>query len=207
MPGVGYVSLSLQLHHASAGELRGQKAALEHLALVAVAMHHKDRTPDLAADRLHLLPRARDRIVLIHHHHVSAAVEPISDCILDLLGRMRLRKHLGEEEVEKVAVVAAHVVLVELEPALVAFEDVLVDRDRPHPVWMSGREMRNARCDRDDAENPLVMRSSQLDRREDAVGADADKDRGSGRGHVHHRDAVGGVALVAPQRGRVWKVG
>src|SRR5438105_12385533 len=66
MPGVGYVSLSLQLHHASAGELRGQKAALEHLALVAVAMHHKDRTPDLAADRLHLLPRARDRIVLIH---------------------------------------------------------------------------------------------------------------------------------------------
>ena len=37
MPGVGYVSLSLQLHHASAGELRGQKAALEHLALVAVA--------------------------------------------------------------------------------------------------------------------------------------------------------------------------
>ena len=120
---------------------------------------------------------------------------------------MWLRKHLAEKELEKVAVVAAHVVLVELEPALIAVEDLFVDRGRLHPVWVSRREMRNTRCDGDDAENPLGVRGGQLDRREDAVGADADQDRGPGRGHVHHRKAVRGVKPVAPQSGGVWKVG
>ena len=120
---------------------------------------------------------------------------------------MWLRKHLAEKELEKVAVVAAHVVLVELEPALIALEDLFIHRERLYPVWVSRREMRNTWCDGDDAENPLGVRGGQLDRREDAVGADADQDRDPGRGHVHHRDAVRGVKPVAPQSGGVWKVG
>ncbi len=80
-------------------------------------------------------------------------VERPGDAVLDLLGRVRLREDLAEEELEEAAVVAQPVVPVVLRPALVGVE-LLVEGAAPARVGSGGAMNGTVRADQHRAERP-----------------------------------------------------
>ena len=89
-----------------AGELGEREAALERLAVVAVALDDEHRAAHATAERLDLLLRRGDRLGSSIRSASTGAVEAVGDGVLDLLRRVRLREHLAEEELEEPALVA-----------------------------------------------------------------------------------------------------
>ena len=118
MARVGNVPDAGELNELGPRELGERAAALVRLAVVAIAVDDEHGAAHLPADLLDLLPRRGDRFGVVHEQCLDRAVEPVGDCVLDVLGRVGLREHLAEEELEEAPMVAAHVVAVVLLPAL-----------------------------------------------------------------------------------------
>jgi hypothetical protein len=111
------------------------------------------------------------------------------DAVLDLLGRVRLREHLREEELEEPEVIALPVVTVVLRPPLVAVELVLEPRD-DGPLGTAGRE-RDRRADVDGGQHALrVIRGEQ--RRPQRAAGERDERRALRPRGVHDGERVGG---------------
>ena len=106
-----------ELDALSAGELGDQAPALGGLAVVAVALDDEHRAAHAPAQRFGLLLRRTHEVGGLHQQRLERAVEPVGDGVLDLLGRVWLREHLAEEELEEVPVMGAHVMAVLLLPA------------------------------------------------------------------------------------------
>ncbi len=125
------------------------------------------------------------------------------DAVLDLLGRVRLVEHLGEEELGEVAVVLQPVVAVVLGPAVGRVDFGIEGVDRA--LHVPGRERRR-RSDGDEPVDALGVVGGELDtpRR---TARQRDEDRPVGAGRVEHgTDVVGelevGVRLTPDGRRR-----
>jgi hypothetical protein len=107
-----------------AGQLGDGDGALARLAPVELAVDDEHWAVNAAAQRAGLLlARKRQRRLLVREHErLGASVQAPLDTVLDLLCRVRLRKLLGEEELEEAAIVPTPVVDVALSPALVGVE-------------------------------------------------------------------------------------
>ncbi len=191
----------LRAHQLGEGE-----AALERLAVVAVALDDEHRAAHAAAGLLDLLP-ARGGRLLVDHQELDRTVEPVRDGVLDLLGRVRLREHLAEEELEEATMVGADVVAVLLLPPVgcrALFVEGLPRGDAPR---VARDEQREPRSERHEAEHALRVRGGDLDRGPHAVAADAGEHGRLGRRGVHHFQAVGRVPAGQPSPRRVRRVG
>jgi hypothetical protein len=106
------------------GQLGHGDGALARLAPIQLAMDDQHRAANPAAQRAGLLlPRKRQRCLLVREHQrLGTSVQDPPDTVLDLLGRVRLQKLLGEKELEEAAIVPTPVVDVAFRPALVGVQ-------------------------------------------------------------------------------------
>jgi hypothetical protein len=188
-----------QLDVLGAGERGDRPPPLGGLAVVAVPLDHEHRAAHAPAQRLGLLPRRADRLRVVHQQRVDVAVEPVGDGVLDLLGRVRLGEHLAEEELEELPVVRADEGAVLLLPARRRVELLVPARLRGGAPRMRWRQRRDARRDRDDAEDALRVLGRDLERGLDAVAADPAEHGRRGRRRVQHRQAVRRPPAVEPR--------
>jgi hypothetical protein len=170
------VARTLESDQPPTGRLSEDLRSFEELAVVLRAVHRQHGAANLAAELDDLLFAVRDQ-VLVGQHRLDAPVEAVRNRVLHLFGRVRLRKHFAEEELEKVGVVRPDVVLVELEPPFVAVENLVEHRQGFGSIRMSGRRMRQPGGD--------------------AVAADPDEVRRPGLRAVHR-----GQAILHPRRRR-----
>ena len=115
-------------------------------------------------------------------------VEAPGDAILDLLRRVRLGEDLGEEELEKAAIVAEPVVPVVLRPALVFVE--LVVEPEGFALRRRRREERHRRTDQEDAVDALRMTGGEKQRAQ-AAHRHARHARGLDARRIEDGDRVG----------------
>ena len=101
--------------------------------------------------------RGGDRLAVVHRQVRRRPVEPVGHGVLDLLGRVRLREHLAEEELEEPAVVGEDRVPVLPLPAVRGFADLVEGRPglgaprmrRASAAARPGRSRRSRARDRD----------------------------------------------------------
>jgi hypothetical protein len=119
---------ALERDEPPAGQLGDGDGALARLAPVELAVDDEHRAANAAAQRARLLlARKRQRRLHIREHErLGASVQAPLDTVLDVLRRVRLRNLLGEEELEKAAIVPTPVVDVPPGPALVRVERLAV---------------------------------------------------------------------------------
>jgi len=194
MPGTRDVASADDANMLGVCELGEREPGVEVLAVVAVALDHDHRAADAATELCDLVAGLGDRLARRHQQHLDRPVESIRDRVLDLLRRVRLRKHVRVEELEETAIVAPERVGADAVPGVVP----------PRIVW---REMRHAGRERNDREDAIRMQRGDLHGGPDAVDTDADKNRGPRSRRVHHVEAVIAPPAVEPRSIRIGGVG
>jgi hypothetical protein len=135
-----------------------------------------------------LLAGRRERRVHEEQVRRGRGFQGPADTVLALLGRVRLGKHLAEEELEVPWPVAQHVVPVDLGPALLGGENLVEVITGPFG-GRRGKE-RSPGPDRGHAETPFRVPGGGH-QGGPAAGADPGQDRSVGADGVHDRDGVG----------------
>src|SRR3954471_23620628 len=136
---------------------------------------------------------------IVRSRTAGPPARPPPDASLPLLLRVALGEHLGEEEVEVAAVVAAPGRAGVARPALVAAR-VLVEARHAAAGRVLGREAWHRGRDRDDTRDaPGVQRGEQ--QRGRAADGEAHDDRALGAGGVEHREGVADLGEHAVARG------
>ena len=174
------------------------------LDMIVLAVDQQDRTADLAIHRLADVERRRDRPRL-HRlgQHLAGGVGRPGEAVLDLLGRMRLGEDVAHEVLGEVGIVGQPMRAVELFPtfeALALGEEMLGAH-----VGILGPDGRHG-AGQDGGLHPFGMVRGQDGGEQAAIGQ-ADEDRLSGIGGVHHGQRVGHVVLQRVGRHLVRPVG
>ena len=160
---------------------------------VVAAVDHEDRTVDPGEERAHALLVREPRCQLSRDQRLGVGLETPTNGVLALLGRVRLREALREEELEEVLVVLDPVVTVPLPPVGVVLARLV---ELAHRLQPRGRRWQRER--RGDEHHPVdpprVFRREQ--QRPFRAPRQRYEDRALGRGCVHHRDRVRGELLL-----------
>src|SRR5438270_13161046 len=100
-------------------------------------MDHEDRAPNPVGELAHARLVRKSRRDLARDQCLGVSLEPPTDRVLALLGRVWLGEDLREEELQEILVVSEPVVAVPLTPVLVgvAFLDEFTLRARARSGW------------------------------------------------------------------------
>ncbi len=113
------MAAALDLHQLGAGHLGHAAGARDGLNAIVGAVNDEHRAADAAIHLLADVERRRDgaRRRGVHQRRAVGLGRPF-DAVLELLARVRLGKHVLEEEAREIGVVAQPVLAVVLVPAL-----------------------------------------------------------------------------------------
>ena len=191
-----------------AGQLGEREAALERLAVVAVALDDEHGTAHARADRLDLLAVRGDRFGVVHHQELAPdrrarrRRRPRSASSNAARGTSRRRRTRGSRAGRR----GCECRFSFSQPSGASRSSSKVSCAATRHGW-PGTRCGTPRGERDEAEHALRVRGGDLDRGPDTVAADAGEHGRLGRRGVHHREAVGRAPAVQPRACGVRAVG